>query len=182
MWEWLTGFLKSLFGGKGTTQIGAKNKSVTTGDNSGTIGHMIVADIVHLGASPPPAPPKVPVVEVGLALANHPLRGIIHFLCITIKNATDKAIFIGNFLLEMEDGQTIYVKADSITGEPQHKRQLLAGDKATYHIDAITLKEVGSSASQYAFAVVEDVVGPRYKSESKTNLQKCLGELLAEKQ
>lgn len=182
MWEWLSGLVKSLFGGKGTTQIGA-NKSITTGNNSGTIGHMIVADTVHLATSPPPppAPPKLPVVEVGLALTNHFMRGIVHLLCITIKNTTDRTLFLGNFLLGTEK-ESIYVKADSITGEPQQKRQLAAGDKFTFHIDATTLKEIGRPPSDYEYAAVDDVVGPRYKSEGKPHLQQCIGELLNEKQ
>ena len=44
MWHVLIDFVKGLFSGKGTTQIGWHNKSVSTGDNSGTI---VLGD-VHL--------------------------------------------------------------------------------------------------------------------------------------
>src|SRR5437868_4977416 len=45
MWHQIVDFLKGLFGGKGTVQVGSRNNSVTTGDNnSGPIvfGNLVI--------------------------------------------------------------------------------------------------------------------------------------------
>lgn len=182
VWEWI----KGLFSGKGTTQIGSRNKSasgITVGDNGGPI---VVGDnnVVHVSKPAPERPSvsqNVPQVHVGPALANHPFHGIIHFLCITIRNTTEKSLFIGNFLLQMTNGYNAFCPFDSITQEPQQKRELRSGDKFTFHIDVKTLHEIGKPATDYNCALVEDAVGAAYASDSN-ELQRTIAELLQEKQ
>jgi len=179
-WSSIWEGVKGLFGGKGTTQIGAHNRSVSginVGDNAGVVS-IVVGDGNHGVAA---QPPKVPVIRVSPALTNHPFRGIVHFLSITILNTTDRTLFLGNFMMGME-GNNIFVRDDKLTGELQHKRQLSAGDKLSFHIDVTTLKEIGRPASDYISVFVEDVVGPEYRFDDTQTLQACIQELLEEEQ
>ena len=170
MWDWIKGLFT---GSKGTTQLGYRNKSVTAGDNANSI---VVADTVHMGH--PPAPAKVPVVDFSLALGSHPFRGIVNMLSIELRNTSDRPVFITSFVLKTKTNN-IYFQEDGFTGEPQHKKQVTAGDKISFNIDAAKLKEVGLDATEYIHAEAIDALGPRYKSESPERLQQCIAQLLA---
>jgi hypothetical protein len=179
MLESLLGWVKGLFGGKGS-QIGSRNKSsqVTVGDNS---GHVIVGDnnvvqYPNLGST---SPPKQPIVRVQCAVTSHPFLGLVHCLSITFLNTTDRSIFIGNFFLAREK-DNVFLPADSLTGERQGKREIRPGDKFSFHIDANTLRSIGSPATDYLAAVVEDAVGPPYESD-KESVQGCIADLLKER-
>ncbi len=177
IWEWL----KGLFSGKGTTQIGAGNKSIsaiTIGNNAGGV---VVGDgnVVHLG--PKHLLPKNPEVVVRCAIAEHPFRGLIHGLEISLLNTTDRSLFVGNFLLELSDGSAVLCMLDCFTGEPQRKRELSPGDKLTFFIDVQTLRKTGKLPTDFVSAVVEDALGQSYKSDTAT-LQAKVTSLLKESQ
>lgn len=180
------GWIKGLFGGKGTTQIGSRNKSIsaiTVGNDAGgvVVGENNVVNFVQPERHRPPLEPNLPAVDVGLALANHAIKGIVHFLVITLRNTTDKTLFIGNFMLELNDEQNVFCPRDCVTGESQRKREVKSGDRFSFHIDATTLKQFGRPATDYGCAVVADAVGPPYRSEAEV-VRRCVAELLMEQQ
>jgi len=179
MWDAIVGVFKGFLGGKAATQIGAGNKAVsgvTIGDHAGGV---VLGDGNTVNFSPPTPPPKVPVVRVELACAKVPTGQIVHFLSITLLNTTDRGLFLGNVLLGTGK-ENIFVQADSLTGQRQHRRQLQAGDRFSFHIDAATLREIGRPATDYTIAIVEDAVGPPYKSEGNI-LKACVEDLLKDR-
>jgi hypothetical protein len=183
IWNWV----KGLFGGgKGTTQIGSRNKSVsgvTVGDNAGNvvIGDKNVVQMSPPSQAPAPSPPKQPTVRVCLALTNHPISGMINCLSIDFLNTSDRTVFIGNFLLELNDGQRFFCQEDCITGDPQWKREIPAGDKYSFHISAAMIRKFGHAATDYSCALVEDVLGQVYKSD-QDKLRRCIADLLEQTQ
>lgn len=175
MFKQLWDGIKGLLGGRGTVQIGSGNRSISDvkiGDNARNV---VIGNTVHVNDATAGA--GTPEVELGLALTLHPLRGMIHFLCITLLNKSSRTIYVSNFMLETTDHQRIYCKQDCITGEPQYKREVRPGDKAAFHIDTKALHEIGRPASDYICAAVDDVIGPTYRSETK-KLQRCIADLL----
>lgn len=180
MWDAIVGAFKGFFGGKAATQIGAGNKSVsgvTIGDNAGGV---ILGDGNTVNFSPPPPPPKVPIVQLSMALTKDPLAGFLHGISITLLNTTDRSVFVGNFLLEMVDGSTIYCPQDYFTGERQHRREVRAGDKHSFHIGDVTILEIGRPDTDFVCAVVQDAVGPSYKTDSES-LRACVRDILKKK-
>jgi len=105
----------------------------------------------------------------------------MHFLCITLLNKSDRSVVVTSFVLATKDHQDIYVKQDCVTGGFQYKREVRPGDKATFHIDATTFREIGRPASDYVSAIVHDAVGASYQSETE-KLQRCIADLLKERQ
>jgi hypothetical protein len=158
-------------------QVGANNRAVTA-PNTGTI---ILGDTHHHHPSPTPPEPKLPAVDVGLALTNDPRRGIVHFLVITLRNTTERSLFIGNFMLELNDGHNLLCPRDCITGQFQRRQEVRSGDRASFHIDVTTLKQFGRPAADYLRAVVTDSAGPPYFSEADV-VNGCVAELLTEDQ
>lgn len=189
MLEWFATAFKAVTGffkGSGTTQIG-KNKSITTGDNSGTIGHIMVADTIHL--PPPPVPQKPPYVTLLFTIdtrpavgakrfmtENHPDRSPTSYLRVSLNNPTDKTLFVVQFAFEMGGGQLLTIDVDSKTQERQCKREVRPGDSLSFHVEGSVLKRFKPEHFDLQYAVVTTVLGDVYKSE-EGELKKCLEHL-----
>ena len=178
MWETIVGFVKKLFSGSGTTQIGYGNESIsgiTANDNKGNI---VIGNKGTVALGHPAPPPKTPEVDVGCAVTNHHLVGMINIIGIKFRNITDRSIFITSIMLELSDNQSLFVKQDKLTGEINGaKREVRSGDSFSFHILASELKEIGRPASDYTFAVVHDAAGGSYKTEPG-KLEACVADLL----
>jgi hypothetical protein len=100
-----------------------------------------------------------PTITISFGLTDVGLGQPLDLLCVTIKNPTNKTLYLGNVLLVLKTRRTLFVTADAVTGQPQQKRALAPGDSLTFHYSKQQLLGHGVPAPQYAYAFVENVAG-----------------------
>ena len=88
-------------------------------------------------------------------------------LAVTFVNPTSQDIIVTSFRLEFTNGQTLYPRADSLTGDWQQRRNVKAGDSASFHIAADGLREAGRPLSDYRCALIDDAIGRHYRSATR---------------
>jgi hypothetical protein len=106
------------------------------------------------------------VIRLRGAIAQHAIFGSVDALSITAENHSDKDIIIGNFLLLTKE-KRIYVQIDGLTGVPQHRQTLRAGDSCSFHITASQLKEINLPPAAYVGASVETPLNKEFRSSHK---------------
>ena len=117
-----------------------------------------------------------PVVDVTMGMARFG-NNLIDFLGIEFKNKSNRDIIVGNFVLEMWSGETMFTTHDEITGQPQQKWTVRRGDSFTFHIPVAMLAKAGRTIAEYKCALVTDALGNKYRSDSK-KLTRTIASLL----
>jgi hypothetical protein len=120
-----------------------------------------------------------PHVELNLALGALPLGGSIRALTISLLNPTSHDVVIGNFVLELTNGETLYFLQDCFTGSVQGKNVVRPGDSCSFHIAISELRETGRMLGEFRCALVQTPVGPGYRSTRK-QLHRFLRHILKE--
>lgn len=196
MFEWLTNaakgivnFAKDLFKGSGTTQIGYANKSITTGNNAGIIGNILVADTIHLNPQPVPQRPPFVTLQVTFEVKpavgamkftseEHPDRSPVTYLRVTINNPTDRNLLVLQFDFELSNGNLVTIPMDSRTNERQAKRDVRPSDNLSFYVEGSVLKRFKPEHFDFQYAVVTTALGEKYKSQ-EGELRNCLEQLMA---
>jgi hypothetical protein len=121
-----------------------------------------------------------PQVKLNLATLVVGLRvGNSRALTISLLNPTDYDVVIGNFVLELANGETIYFPVDYFTGELQRKNVVKPGDSCAFHIGIADLRQTGRRLADFRCALVQTPAGPGYRS-TRHELHRFLRHILKE--
>jgi hypothetical protein len=120
-----------------------------------------------------------PHVKLNLAIATLRTGRSIKALTISLLNPTDREIVVGNFVLELTTGETLYLPHDCYTGELQQKRIVKRCDEHSFHIGIDSLRNMGRTLSDFKCALVQTPAGSGYRSTRK-ELHRFLRNILKE--
>jgi hypothetical protein len=113
-------------------------------------------------------------ISVRTAVALHPLRGHITFIAITTQNHSPVSVFLGNVFIETRTGEQVFFKDNFLTGEPQKRRELRAGESFDFYIDPVELMKFSDKG--LVCAAVRDAIDRVYRS-SESSLEDTLKQL-----
>lgn len=121
---------------------------------------------------------KRPLVTVSPALAGGGGSEPIDLLTVTIQNRSERPLYLGNVMIELDSGQNVFFDRDGITGEAQHKRKLDAGDSFTFHLSKAQLLTAGVAPSHYMNIQIANAAGGVFRAK-EADFKKVLGCVLS---
>lgn len=121
---------------------------------------------------------KRPFVRVSAALAGGGGSEPIDLLTVTIQNRSERALFLGNVMIELDSRRNVFFDRDGITGEMQHKRRLDAGDSFTFHLSKAQLLSTGVNPSHYTNIQIANVAGGVFRAK-EADFKRVLAHILS---
>jgi hypothetical protein len=159
MWEWVEKNKEWVFSGAGLTLV----------------AFLIWAGRTVLQRLKRPCP----LVKLNLAIGVGPGINKMHALTISLLNPTDHDVVVGNFVLELTSGKTMFFPSDYFTGNLQRKNVVKPGDSCEFHIGIPNLQESGYRLADFRCALVQTPAGSGYRS-TRQDLYRFLCHILNE--
>ena len=129
------------------------------------IGVTVLVAIIAFGRKVLSAVQAGPVrVRVAGAIIDSGMGRFTDALAITVLNAGQQPVFLGNVFLELNTREKLVPLLDEVTGESQQQRRLEPGQQFTFHITANMLRRTGKSISEFRCAAVADAATRVYRS------------------
>jgi hypothetical protein len=116
---------------------------------------------------------EAPRVRASVAITGTPLTGMIKLLAITVENHTKEILYIDNIFLEMDTGEQFMPMLDPLTGQGQAQRQVMPGNRFSFHIMASDIVKSGIPLDRFRCAAIRDAVN-RVSRSSRRHLQTAL--------
>jgi hypothetical protein len=120
-----------------------------------------------------------PYVTLNLGIGMRRMGGSLQTLTISLINPTTQPVVIGNFVLELSNGETLFLPDDSVTGEWQGRKVVQPGDACSFHISLSVLRETRYALDDFRCALVQTPIGDSYRSTRK-ELRRFLQHILKE--
>lgn len=98
---------------------------------------------------------------------------------IKVENHSPSTVYLGSISFRLDDGRSLQVPRDSVTGLFQSRRQLNSGESFTFNLSGETLRKASIGPTAFDRVILVDDIGRMYESD-RTELRAAIEEVLRE--